>query len=273
MAEPLLRVEPARNQLLIAIVHTLATQPAVYPEFRLWAVEDEGEVVAAAVRTPPHNVVVADPRDPAALDPLVEVIATQDPGAPGIVASRPFAAWFADRWTARTGERWRTSVAQGVYELKNLRPPRPTPGDARRAGPSDSTVVTAWFDAFADEALPPELAERSRQLGRLDRQLDDTQDVSGIWLWDVDGRPTSMTGFTVIPIGARIGPVYTPEAERGRGFASNLVAYASAWHLARGGACFLYTDLANPTSNKVYTDLGYEQVCESDNIEFVRDGD
>jgi predicted GNAT family acetyltransferase len=51
------------------------------------------------------------------------------------------------------------------------------------------------------------------------------------------------------------------------------VAHASAWHLARGGACFLYTDLANPTSNKVYTDLGYEQVCESDNIEFVRDGD
>ena len=33
-------------------------------------------------------------------------------------------------------------------------------------------------------------------------------------------------------------------------------------------ACFLYTDLANPTSNKIYMDVGYVQVCESDNIEF-----
>ena len=42
LAEPILRRAPARNQLPIAIVHTLATHPEVYPEFRLWAVEDDG---------------------------------------------------------------------------------------------------------------------------------------------------------------------------------------------------------------------------------------
>jgi uncharacterized protein len=271
LAEPLLLGEPARHQLLIAIVHTLVTQPSVYPEFRLWAVEQAGQIVAAAVRTPPHNVALADPVDPSALDALVDAIATQDPDAPGVVGNRPYASWFADRWKARTGEPWRTSVAQGVYELTNLRPPRPAPGSARRAGLADTDLVRSWFDAFADEALPPELAERSRQLPQLDAKLDDTQDATGIWLWEADGRPTSMTGFTEIPVGARIGPVYTPKAERGRGFASNVVAHASLWHLDRdAAACFLYTDLANPTSNKVYTDLGYEQACESDNIEFVR---
>jgi GNAT superfamily N-acetyltransferase len=274
MAEPLLRAQPARNQLPIAIVHTLSTQPSVYREFRLWASEDDGTIAAAAVRTPPHNVALADPLEgagPEALDALVEVIADQDPETPGVVANRPWSAWFADRWTARTGERWRTSVAQGVYELTRPRSPRPSPGSARRAGPDDADLVRAWMDAFADEALPPELAERSRQFGRLDGQLDDSQDSSGIWLWEDEGRATSMTGFTTIPVGARIGPVFTPKDERGRGFASNLVAFASAWHLDRGAhACFLYTDLANPTSNKVYTDLGYVRVCESDNIEFVR---
>ncbi len=273
LAEPLLRRQPARNQLLISIVHTLVTQPAVYPGFRLWAVEDDGAVVAAAVRTPPHNVALADPEDPASLDPLVEAIADHDPEAPGVVASRPFAAWFADRWTARTGQSWTTSVAQGVFQLTRLRPPRPAPGAARRAGPADADLVTAWFAAFADEALPPRLAEHARQLRRLDTQLDDAQDASGIWLWETDGRPTSMTGFTAIPRGARIGPVYTPEAERGRGFASNVVAHASAWHLDRSAdACYLYTDLGNPTSNKIYADLGFEQVCESDNIDFERQG-
>jgi predicted GNAT family acetyltransferase len=27
--------------------------------------------------------------------------------------------------------------------------------------------------------------------------------------------------------------------------------------------CFLYTDLANPTSNKIYADIGYEPVCDA----------
>ncbi|HEY6568174.1 MAG TPA: GNAT family N-acetyltransferase, partial [Actinomycetota bacterium] len=197
----------------------------------------------------------------------------QDAVAPGVVGNRPFAAWFADRWTARTGRPWRISVAQGVFQLTSLRSPRPAPGSARRAGLADAGLMRTWFDAFADEALPPELAEHARQLRRLDMQLDDSQDASGIWLWEVEGRPVSMTGFTTIPVGARIGPVFTPEVERGRGYASNLVAHASAWHLDRhADACYLYTDLGNPTSNKIYADLGYEQVCESDNIEFERSG-
>ena len=32
--------------------------------------------------------------------------------------------------------------------------------------------------------------------------------------------------------------------------------------------CFLYTDLANPTSNRIYIDVGYELVCESADYAF-----
>ena len=34
--------------------------------------------------------------------------------------------------------------------------------------------------------------------------------------------------------------------------------------------CFLYTDLANPTSNKIYVDLGYERIGESREYAFAR---
>jgi predicted GNAT family acetyltransferase len=33
--------------------------------------------------------------------------------------------------------------------------------------------------------------------------------------------------------------------------------------------CFLFTDLTNPTSNRIYTDIGYEQVCESAELAFL----
>ena len=185
-----------------------------------------------------------------------------------MVGNRPWAGRFAGRWTAGTGQVPRVSVAQGVFELTRVIPPRGSSGSARRAGPQDRPLIEAWNDAFADEALPPELAERSRQRSRLDGSFGEGDDL-GFWLWEDDGRPRSMTGFSTFPLGARIGPVYTPPDERGRGFASHLVASASQALMDAGAqACFLYTDLANPTSNKIYMDVGYVQVCESDNIEF-----
>jgi hypothetical protein len=50
----------------------------------------------------------------------------------------------------------------------------------------------------------------------------------------------------------------------GRGYASALVAELTR-RLLEGGRdyCFLYTDLANPTSNRIYQQVGYERVCDS----------
>jgi hypothetical protein len=71
------------------------------------------------------------------------------------------------------------------------------------------------------------------------------------------------------PNGIRIGPVYTPPEVRNRGYASALTAAASADQLARGRRfCFLFTDLANPTSNKIYQAIGYEPVCDMDQYRF-----
>jgi hypothetical protein len=65
------------------------------------------------------------------------------------------------------------------------------------------------------------------------------------------------------PHGARIGPVYTPPAARGRGYASACTAALSERMLAAGKRfCFLYTDLDNPTSNTIYQRIGYRAVCD-----------
>ncbi len=64
--------------------------------------------------------------------------------------------------------------------------------------------------------------------------------------------------------GIRIGMVYTPPEHRGNGYATALVADQSQWLLDNGyDACFLFTDLANPTSNRIYERIGYRQVAEA----------
>jgi predicted GNAT family acetyltransferase len=269
--EPFLAADTARNQLPLGVLHTIISEPTVYPEFHLWSAREAGDVVAMALRTPPHNVALADPTDPAAIEPLADAVMRDDPQAPGVVANVPWADRFAARWVERASVTPRLTVLQGVFSLTAVREPREAPGGVRRLGERDRELALQWFAAFADEALPEEMRERSRQPARIDSLLDDSNDDSGLWSWDVEGEPRSLTGFTRIPGGSRIGPVYTPPQQRGRGYASNLVARISSWLLETGAeACYLYTDLANPTSNKIYTDIGYEQVAESANLEFDR---
>ncbi|MDP8927425.1 MAG: GNAT family N-acetyltransferase, partial [Actinomycetota bacterium] len=65
------------------------------------------------------------------------------------------------------------------------------------------------------------------------------------------------------PNGIRVGPVYTPPDLRNRGYASALVASLTQRELDAGRSfCFLYTDLANSTSNKIYQRIGYEPVTD-----------
>jgi predicted GNAT family acetyltransferase len=91
-----------------------------------------------------------------------------------------------------------------------------------------------------------------------------------MWVWD-DGGVTSLCGFgSPTPSGIRVGPVYTPPERRGRGYATALTAATSAHLLASGRRfCFLYTDMANPTSNAIYRRIGYRLVCGSAQIAFA----
>ncbi|TML53864.1 MAG: hypothetical protein E6G15_08530 [Actinobacteria bacterium] len=84
-------------------------------------------------------------------------------------------------------------------------------------------------------------------------------------LWVDHGIPVSMAGVgSPTPHGIRVGPVYTPLDLRGRGYASNLVAAACSAALKAGRRfCFLFTDLANPTSNSIYQQIGYRPVSDS----------
>ena len=79
--------------------------------------------------------------------------------------------------------------------------------------------------------------------------------------------PVHMTGANVPANGVtRIGPVYTPTEHRGRGYAGRAVAEVSREYLEQGVRCCLFTDQANPTSNRIYQALGYRPVVDMVNL-------
>ncbi len=268
-AEPLLLRDEARHNLILGLAGTLRDHPSFYPEHRLWLVEDAGRPVAAALRTPPRGLVLARPENDAALAALAGGIEDE---VPELVGALPEAHLFAEAWCARTGFTANTLRAQGIYALTTVRVPEGVLGEARLAGVDDAPLLVAWWRAFAIEALH----EGEWDDDAIERQVRQRLETDGLGLavWAQDGAPVSFAGFGgATPNGARIGPVYTPPAQRGRGYASALVASVSADMLAEGKRfCFLYTDLANPISNRIYERIGYERVCEAAHIAFTPAG-
>ena len=261
-AGPLLLADEARHNLMLGIAGTLRDHPSVYPDYGLWVAEDGSETVGAALRTPPHNLILARPRDDSALEALAAAI---DGELPGVIAARPEVEAFAAAWSAKYGATPRTARGQGIFALERVEPVSGVPGRMREAGAGDRPLVVDWWQAFLEEALG-ESSDRESVAHAVDHRL--AAEDAGAALWE-DDRTVSLAAFgNPTPNGIRIGPVYTPRELRRRGYASALTAELSERLLTGRRFCFLYTDLANPTANKIYEQIGYQRVCEAAEIVF-----
>jgi uncharacterized protein len=259
----LLLADEARHNLALGILSTARADPELYPVVQGWIAREAGEVVGAALRTPPYNLVVVRPSAAVAVEALAGAI---DEELPGVVGAVPEVDAFVGSWSAQREVRPVTRFEQGIYAVTSVVGPPEPQGGMRLALPADRPLLLEWVEAFAADVLRegPERHAKS-----VDARL--ASDDAGFCLWEVDGRPVSLVGFGgPTPNGIRIGPVYTPPELRGHGFATALTARVSRMHLDRGRRfCFLYTDLANPTSNAIYARIGYERVCESREVVFT----
>ena len=251
-----LAAREAENNLVFGICSGLQATPDFFEEAPyLAAVVDEERVVLAAVRTPARNLVLSEVDDAAGLRLLVDDLVGSGP--PGLLGPKEHARAFAELWSARTGQGHRLHMAERIFRLTAVRPPRAVPGELRIAGAGDRDLLIEWLADFAREALAETDTSDAPRI--VDRWLAAQGAV--MYLWDDMGAVSMCGAGGATPHGIRVGPVYTPAALRRRGYASACVAAASQAQLDAGRRfCFLFTDLANPTSNHIYREIGYEPV-------------
>ena len=261
-AGPWLLRSEAEHSLVLGVAGALAEAPAPPPSPAplLATVEDEGGVVGAALRTPPHKLVLT--RMPAGALPAVADAVDPFGPLPAVLGPPDLAGAFGREWAGRHGVTARPGMRQRVFALTTLvSPARPAEGTARPARPDDLGTVARWLGAFQDEAGTGRSDARA-QAERLLRAGD-------VLLWDHGGPVAMAAAVARSPTGARVGAVYTPPGLRGRGYAAAVVAALTRRLLADGRRfCSLYTDLANPTSNAVYERLGYVPVADALDVEF-----
>ena len=245
-----------RNVLATVLADVLES---VHPPHQCWfayGLDTNGRTDFAALRTPPWSMLASEIEPPDARR-LIECWLDHDPGLPGVSGPSASAHAIAGAWSQTTGRTSRCRMREALQVLEEVRgPSRPASGKLRVAGADERELLASWMGEFGREAgvVGADQAERM-----VDARLGQRR----LFVWD-DGGPVSMLGVSSPVAGAvRIGPVYTPPDRRRRGYATSAVAAASRQALERGASrCLLYTDLANPTSNKIYAEVGYRCVAD-----------
>jgi uncharacterized protein len=262
-ALPFLLEREAEHNLFIGICGQI--RDGRYDEAYLAVVSQGDRVVAASWRTPPHNVGISCVDHPDAVDLIAQDVRAVYDTIPGVLAAKQDAARFVARWTEMTGRPGHVAVAQRIHQATSAAVPSGVPGEMRLASRAERSLLVDWHDAFN--------AETSGTVGsteaNVDYRLAGAAD-RGLVLWYDEDRPVSMAGFGgPTPHGSRVGPVYTPPELRGRGYATACVSTLTQRLLDEGRRfVFLYTDLANPTSNSIYRKIGYRPVCDVDQYRF-----
>jgi RimJ/RimL family protein N-acetyltransferase len=263
-----LHADPAGNSVMLTVVEAMRERdgvPAAADEVLGWWQAEGEPVTGAFMRTAPYPVHVAA-MPPEAVAALVELLAPDAAAIAGVNGERAATDAFAAAWSERTGARAHVHRRMRLHRLGEFADPDPPPpGRAVVAAPEHRDVLIAWYEAFAAEIEEPQRDVRP--------QVDDRIAYGGafVWLGD-DGEPVSLAGRTRLVAGqVRIAPVYTPPEHRGRGYAAGATAAATRSALEAGAReVLLYTDLANPTANRLYERLGYEGVEDREMISFER---
>jgi hypothetical protein len=272
-----LAADPVVSTVLTTVAHRRTAEGLAPADREWWLVVTDatGAVVGAGMRTAtfaPYPPYLLPMPDDAAVS-LGRALYERGEEVRAVNGALPAVELCAAELVRLGGGRVTVAQHTRLHELGELIPPTPAPGALKVATEDDVDLVGQWIAAFmgdADEqAGRPRgtSAHESPDRAELLRRLRDGR----VWFWvDERGQPVHLTAVNPPSFGvARVGPVYTPPAQRGRGWASNAVAEVSRRVQAEGVRVCLFTDQANPTSNKIYTALGYRPVVDMVNLVIV----
>ncbi|MFA5611748.1 MAG: GNAT family N-acetyltransferase [Anaerolineaceae bacterium] len=259
---PDLAVQESRNNLILGLALRLKADPHAYggqDPLMVIGTDQNEKISVAAIMTPPFPMIVqSDPVCLEGLGSLADALFEKGWKLPGVNGVAEASDAFAGIWQAKTGQTVRLSMRQRAYELRKVEAIDYPGGIMRVAEEKDAGKAADLLNAMMDEIglLPGRKIIAETALINIG--------LRQTFFWEDGGEIVSITIANRPQIKAIcISGVYTPPTFRRQGYARALVAEVSKEMFSRGFTITnLFTDLANPTSNKIYQEVGYKPVCD-----------
>ena len=249
--------DPVRTSLITSIASSVANGSRTYDAYFWLAVIDFNLVQGIAIRTAPFGFVFS-PMSNSATEALFSFISIEDPtvkefAGPKIVID------YLEQVSGRSAV---DSESELIYENRHLIA-APARGDVRLATDPDFELIINWMKIFVEEV--------GISGYNLEGIVRDNLSHGRYFLLYVGDAIVSFGGHTdnqyldgqTI---SRVGPIFTPLEHRKKGYASSITSAITQKLLSEGALATLYTQAGNPTSNKIYQEIGYTLVDENRRI-------
>ncbi|WP_026677618.1 GNAT family N-acetyltransferase [Fictibacillus gelatini] len=246
------------NSLIIGVLNSLEEDSE--PAF-MAAVKKDGDLGLVILQTHPCQIILSKPVTftPDEISELATCLAREYPESPGFIGETRFTTELAKDFSRIVNKQTTVHMKQRIYVLHEVKKKASGKGKLEQAALEDWPLLKEWGYCFAQEVNEPSSKEEMEQ------KTKEFIEKGRLYVWKIDGRPVSMAcSSRPTENNITVSYVYTPEAERKKGYASDCVSALTQLLLDRGyQTTSLYTDLSNPTSNKIYIEIGYEPVMDS----------
>ncbi len=266
-AEPVLAAGEDVYSLFFGVLQ--AIKAGRYDDPFMATIEEDGKVLALIQMTPPHplNLIIVDEkRLEESLDLLINKLVQFEIEVSSVISLKSWAYRFARKWQAQTGIGHRLLMDQGLYRLDEVNEAlQQSPGSWRLANEEDCPLIEGWFTIFEEDTGLP-----ITPLEDVKKRVASFVSEREVFLWEHEGKVVSMMKKSrPTQHGVTVSFVFTPHEERKKGYARTMVAACSTELLKNYDFCVLYTDLMNPTSNKIYQEIGYKRIADSVQLGFA----
>lgn len=255
---PYLEKEEAVNGLPLGILMNIDEK--IKPTVMAGVYKDE-QPILMLLQTHPKQIIVSVFQKiiPLELSLISKLIHESITEIPGFIGEKTIVREMAQHIASLRQLKVILGMDQRIYQLNEVKKKPSNLGNFRWITKNDQSTIQQWvYDFAASINQPLEMEQASKRV----EELIQGGKLAG---WEVDHQLVSMANASrPTKNNITINFVYTPKEFRNKGYATNCVAELSERLLESDfSSISLYTDITNPTSNKIYMEIGYQPMIDS----------
>ncbi|MDU1847946.1 MAG: GNAT family N-acetyltransferase [Niallia nealsonii] len=255
---PYLEKEEAVNGLPLGILMNIDEK--IKPTVMAGVYKDK-QPILMLLQTHPKQIIVSVIQKiiPLELSLISKLIHESITEIPGFIGEKTIVREMAQHIASLRQLKVILGMDQRIYQLNEVKKKPSNLGNFRWITKNDQSTIQQWvYDFAASINQPLEMEQASKRV----EELIQGGKLAG---WEVDHQLVSMANASrPTKNNITINFVYTPKEFRNKGYATNCVAELSERLLESDfSSTSLYTDITNPTSNKIYMEIGYQPMIDS----------
>ncbi|MBA2613397.1 MAG: GNAT family N-acetyltransferase [Bacteroidetes bacterium] len=250
------------NNIILGICNSFPDKNIQMPDCHFISVFDGTEFKATSVRTLPKAIVSGTTKNSEDIKLLAGYFNENKINIKGVVGETVYAEAFTN-YSNKKAIRKRELL---VHKLDKVNDTILSEGEFKVAKLGAVEYLSEWSNQFQHDAH----AFPKKTKTEIHSFIKGLIANGDLFTWVKNGDLMSMAGIVrkTKNLGI-VGQVYTPKHLRGKGYAKSCVLKLSE-HILNSSYknCGLFTETANPTSNKIYKEVGYNVSTQFSDIAF-----